>query len=72
MRFTAHATQRLAQRGITREDVAAVLSNPTRTARIRPNATSYFGRALDGRAIVVSLADNPPDLVITVFLPDEE
>jgi len=47
---------------------AAVIANPTRTARIRPNATRYFGQTVDGRAIVVSVADNPRDLIITAML----
>ncbi|MBB4662254.1 hypothetical protein [Conexibacter arvalis] len=41
-------------------------------ARIRPNAASYFGRALDRRAIVVSVAHDPHDLIITVMLDQSE
>lgn len=72
MRFSQHARKRLILRGIEEADVDAVLREPTRIERIRPNATSFYGRALDGRAIVVSVADQPDDLIITVMLDESQ
>jgi len=57
-------------REVSAADVEAALAAPFRTATVRPHATSYHGHAVDGRAIVVSVAHEPSDLVITVMLDE--
>jgi hypothetical protein len=72
MRFTHHANERLAERGIDRADVRAVLAAPTRVEDGRPGATNHYGQASDGRAIIVVVAEDMPGLIITVMLDERE
>lgn len=72
MRFSHHAGERLTERGVTRADAERVVNDPAATTTVRPGATNYHGRVDDGRAIVVVVADDMPDLIITVMLDDRE
>ena len=69
LRFTQHARERMNERDFDVADVRSVLSAPESVSTVRVGATNFHGRARDGRAIVVVLADDVTNLVITV-MPD--
>lgn len=69
LRFTHHARERMRERDYDVAEVRAALQAPERIVTVRRGATNHHGRGRDGRAIVVVIADDVTNLVITV-MPD--
>lgn len=70
VRFSRHAKNEMRLYGITTAEVAVVVAAPIATgtdARGNPRLT---GPDANGRAIIVVVADDDPDFVITTF-PDD-
>jgi Domain of unknown function (DUF4258) len=68
MRLSRHAKNEMRLYGISAADVAATIAEPAeRTADQRRNAR-LAGTTGDGRPILVVVAGDDPDFVITVFL----
>jgi hypothetical protein len=67
-RLSRHARNEMRLYGIDRGDVEATISNPVhRELDIRSN-TRLAGETGDGRPILVVVAGDDPEFVITVFL----
>lgn len=56
--------------GISDHDVEAVISMPLHEARDERENLRLTGLGLDGRAIIVVIADDDPHFVITTFPGD--
>ena len=68
MRLSRHARNEMRLYGIALDDVASAAGDPVaRDVDDRGN-TRLTGRTLDGRLILVVVAGDDPDFVITVFL----
>jgi len=68
MRLSRHARNGMRLYGIALDDVASAAGDPVaRDVDDRGN-TRLTGRTLDGRLILVVVAGDDPDFVITVFL----
>ncbi len=68
MRLSCHATNEMRLYGITLDDVESAAGDPvTRDVDDRGN-TRLTGQTVDGRLILVVVAGDDPDFVITVFL----
>jgi hypothetical protein len=68
VRLSRHAKNEMRLYGVTVEDVEAAVSNPvSRDVDDRGNAR-LAGETADGRPILVVVAGDDPDFVITVFL----
>lgn len=70
MRFSRHAKNEIRLYKITLADVRAVIDRPAMTARDARGNRLLTGPAAIGRAIIVVVADDDPNFVITVF-PDD-
>ncbi len=69
-KFTDHAKERMAQRGLTEEEVISVVSNPVKTIRTRANRLASFSR-IEGKYIVVIHEHSEGDeLVVTAMKVD--
>ena len=67
-RLSRHARNEMRLYGIERGDVEAIISNPVhRELDVRGNAR-LAGQTGDGRPILVVVAGDDPEFVITVFL----
>lgn len=53
--LTEHAKQRMAQRGITVDDLFAVLLNPRISLPGRPSGTCYVGEGANGASLQVCI-----------------
>jgi hypothetical protein len=68
VRFSRHARNEMRLYAISAQDVEEAVANPTgRTLDERSNCR-LAGEAGDGRPILVVVAGDDPDFVITVFL----
>jgi Domain of unknown function (DUF4258) len=68
MRLSRHARNEMRLYGISQEDVESAVGSPTgRESDNRGNAR-VTGETGDGRSILVVVAQDDPDFVITVFL----
>jgi hypothetical protein len=68
MRLSRHAKNEMRLYGVSADDVRATIANPAgRELDERGNAR-VFGETGDGRPILVVVARDDPDFVITVFL----
>ncbi len=63
IRFTGHAEQQMAQRGVTQDEATAVLSNPAETILTRTNRLASY-RQIEGKYIVVIHEQEYGDQVI--------
>ena len=70
MRFSRHAKNEMRLYGITRADVGAVLAAPAARALDARGNPRLTGPDANGRAIIVVVADDDPNFVITTF-PDD-
>ena len=69
VRFTNHALDKMDEREITVEEVAAVIASP-QTVTAGETAVEYDG-IVGGRALhVIVVRDSEPPLVITVWEPN--
>jgi hypothetical protein len=66
LRLSAHARQRMIERGITEEQITRVLADHDVSFTDRKGNPCYV-RTLDGRRIKVVLAAQDPKFVITVI-----
>jgi hypothetical protein len=67
--FTAHARDRLRERGISAEEVRLALSNPDMTYPGTKGETNSM-RIIHGRNIRVVFMDEAPKKIITVMIVD--
>lgn len=68
MRLSRHARNEMRLYGIGAQDVAATIASPVaRELDARGNAR-LTGETADGRSMLVVVAEDDPDFVITVFL----
>jgi len=68
MRLSWHARNEMRLYRISAQDVEAALANPARRDLDDLGNARLTGATADGRPILVVLAQDDPDLVITVFL----
>ncbi|MGH2910289.1 MAG: DUF4258 domain-containing protein [Solirubrobacteraceae bacterium] len=68
MRFSRHARNEMRLYRLTRQDVAAVVASPQERDMDERGNLRLIGQALDGRRILVVIAEDDQDFVITVFL----
>jgi hypothetical protein len=68
VRLSRHAKNKLRLYRIASEEVAATLRAPLALAIDRRGNTRLAGQTADGRPILVVVAADDPDFVITVFL----
>jgi hypothetical protein len=68
MRFSRHAKNEMRLYRISEEDVEATISHPANRATDERGNARLTGNARDGRPILVVVAKDDPDFVITVFL----
>jgi len=70
--LTRHVLERMAQRGITEEDINLALDRPTgRTQPGAPGSIWTFGHATEGRILKVCVAADDKNRVITAAWPDQ-
>ena len=67
MRLSRHAENDMRLYRIIQQDVEAVVGSPTGRARDERGNARLSGESEDGRRILVVLAGDDPDFVITVF-----
>jgi hypothetical protein len=70
VRFSRHAKNEMRLYGITATDVMGVVAAPTATGLDVRGNSRLTGPDASGRAIIVVVADDDPDFVITTF-PDD-
>ena len=70
VRFSRHAKNEMRLYGITPADVMAVLASPHAAREDTRGNPRLTGPDANGRAIIVVIADDDPDFVITTF-PDD-
>jgi len=70
VRLSRHAKNEMRLYGITPADVRAVAARPTTTGRDAGGNHRLGGPDSNGRAIIVVIADDDHDFVITTF-PDD-
>jgi hypothetical protein len=70
VRFSRHAKNEMRLYKITPADVRAVVACPAMTARDPRGNPLLTGPDANGRAIIVVVADDDPNFVITTF-PDD-
>ena len=68
MRLSRHARNEMRLYGIALNDVEAVAGDPVARGVDDRGNTRLTGRTVDGRLILVVVAGDDPDFVITVFL----
>jgi uncharacterized protein DUF4258 len=67
VRLSRHAKNEMRLYGLTVGDVEAAVRNPVRQGRDERGNARLVGETMDGRPILVLLAGDDPDFVITVF-----
>jgi hypothetical protein len=67
MELSRHARNEMRLYGISSDDVEATLAGPARRGVDERGNERLVGEAADGRPILVVVARNDPDFVITVF-----
>jgi hypothetical protein len=70
VRFSRHAKNEMRLYKITTADVESVVAAPSSTGRDARGNLRLGGLDANGRAIIVVVADDDPDFVITTF-PDD-
>lgn len=70
MRFSRHAKNEMRLYRITAADVQAVVATPASIGEDARGNRRVTGPDANGRAIIVVVADDDPDFVITTF-PDD-
>jgi len=70
MRFSRHAKNEMRLYKITLADVSAVVAAPVATGQDARGNRRLPGPDANGRAIIVVVADDDPDFVITTFPND--
>lgn len=70
VRFSRHAKNEMRLYGIARSDVEAVVAAPRAAGEDTRGNRRLTGPDANGRAIIVVVADDDPDFVITTF-PDD-
>lgn len=68
-KFTDHAKEQLARRGLTQEEVISVVSNPIETVRTRANIASY-GRIERKYIVVIHEHEKDDESVVTAMKVD--
>jgi hypothetical protein len=68
MRFSRHAKNEMRLYRLGIEDLATALERPLNKESDERGNTRIIGEARDGRRILVVVAGDDPDFVITVFL----
>jgi hypothetical protein len=68
MRLSRHARNEMRLYGINREDVESTIASPTGRERNGRGNARLGGETADGRPILVVVAQDDPEFVITVFL----
>jgi hypothetical protein len=68
MRLSRHARNEMRLYGISREDVESAVADPIERDRDDRGNARLSGETGDGRPILVVVAQDDPDFVITVFL----
>ncbi len=63
IRFTGHAKQQMARRGVTEDEATSVLSNPAETILTRANRLASY-KQIEGKYIVVIHEQDYGDQVI--------
>lgn len=67
MNFSRHAKNEMRLYGISEEDVEATIANPRRRAADERGNRRLSGETSDGRPILVVVAVDDPQFVITTF-----
>lgn len=70
MRFSRHAKNEMRLYGVSRADVESAAALPALTEIEEQGNQRLTGFGRDGRAIIVVVASDDPDFVITTF-PDD-
>jgi Domain of unknown function (DUF4258) len=70
VRFSRHAKNEMRLYGVTPADVATVVAAPVATSADARGNRRLTGPDANGRAIIVVVADDDPDFVITT-VPDD-
>jgi Domain of unknown function (DUF4258) len=70
VRFSRHAKNEMRLYGILSSDVESVVANPARTSRDEHGNPRLTGLDVSGRAIIVIVAGDDSNFVITTF-PDD-
>jgi hypothetical protein len=68
MRLSRHARNAMRLYGISQDDVDSVIASPTGRDRDDRGNARLSGETGDGRPILVVVAQDDPDFVITAFL----
>lgn len=68
MRFSRHVANEMRLYRVSRDDVEATMTSPAARALDERGNNRLAGKTSDGRPILVVVAGDDPDLVITVFL----
>jgi hypothetical protein len=71
-RFTDYALWKMAMRGIERDEVELILSDPEREFASSESARHIYGRHVGGRLLYAVVEPFDHQLVVTVFVPDQE
>jgi hypothetical protein len=69
-RLTRHARDRMAQRGITEEDIDSALRRTSRSEPGAPGTIWVYGYTTTGRELKVCVDVHDRDRVVTVAWPD--
>ncbi len=67
VRFTDHAKDQMAQRGITEGEAMSVLSSPIETVRTRANRLASYARIEGKYIVVIHEHEDDEELVVTVM-----
>jgi hypothetical protein len=71
IRYDEHARDRMAERGVTEEDVRQALNRRIRETPGPPGKIWIWGHATRGRVLKVGVRPDDRQLVITVAWPDQ-
>ena len=69
-KFTKHAKEQIAQRGLTQEEVISVISNPVKTVPTRANRLASYGRVEGKYIVVIHEHEEDDELVVTAMKVD--
>jgi hypothetical protein len=70
MRFTRHARNEMRLYGVSAEDAERVAKRPVDRSLDSKGNARLTGVSEDGRTVVVVLAQDQPELAITIFVKD--